>query len=469
MSSPGLPLSPIVNVTVTVSPALGVPPPLNQGLIIGNSAVIPNATRVAGPFQSAAALLTYGFTTSDPEYIAAQLYFSQSPPPQNLYVGLQDTTALTGGAVDAAGSGYVVGDTGTIAGGLSGHLATYKVLTLSGSGVATFAITFGGTGYTAAVGAATTATSGVGAGLTVTTTGDVGETGVIAVTACRAASSQWYACMVCGSATADHEAIALFVESEDATQPTFYFANTSDAAVLNLTTGNVASVLKAAGYSRTALSYSTTQGGTAPNNIYAAAAIMGVEMGLNTGLPGFYFNMMFKQLVGIISEPLTAAQVGSQSLGTGILGLNCNLYVGYVNQFTIYQTGITPSGVWIDQTLNRDILRLNIQFNVMNLLVGSLSVPQTDPGETQLIHAVNEACQGGVNSGYLAPGNYLGVVPVIDLQPGDPMPAGYISQAYPFSQQSPADKQARKAMPIITVVNEAGAVQSVVIGVYVNP
>src|SRR5580704_8644871 len=215
MSSPGLPLSPIVNVTVTVSPALGVPPPLNQGLIIGNSAVIPNATRVAGPFQSAAALLTYGFTTSDPEYIAAQLYFSQSPPPQNLYVGLQDTTALTGGAVDAAGSGYVVGDTGTIAGGLSGHLATYKVLTLSGSGVATFAITFGGTGYTAAVGAATTATSGVGAGLTVTTAGDVGETGVIAVTACRAASSQWYACMVCGSATADHEAIALFVESED--------------------------------------------------------------------------------------------------------------------------------------------------------------------------------------------------------------------------------------------------------------
>lgn len=68
-------------------------------------------------------------------------------------------------SVTAGGTGYVVGDTGLITTG--DGFATYTVLTLSGSGVLTFAITFGGSKYTVSAGNATSATSGVGTGFTV--------------------------------------------------------------------------------------------------------------------------------------------------------------------------------------------------------------------------------------------------------------------------------------------------------------
>jgi hypothetical protein len=260
--------------------------------------------------------------------------------------------------------------------------------------------------------------------------------------------------------TADHEAIAAYAES--VTPLTFYYGTTADAAVLNGSSGNLALVLKGDAYQHTAIIYSTTQSGAAPNNAYACAAIMGVEMALNDGLPNSYFTMWGKVLAGVLPEPLTQAQINI------INGNNCNVYVGYVNQYTLLQPGVTPSGIYIDQALFRSILQVNLQYNVMNLLVSTPSVPQTDPGEQQLIHVCNQACQQMVNIGYLAPGTYEGIQSVLSLDPGDPLPAGFLCQAYPFSTQSAANKAARQAMPIYIVINESGAVQSVTIGVIVN-
>ena len=467
-SSPALPLTPIVDVTVLAGPALGSPPTFNQGLIIGSSAVIPTVgTGVLRlrQYTSLAGMVTDGFTTSEPEYLAAQLYFSQTPSPEYVWIGRQNLTALANGALDAPGTGYAVGDVGTIAGGTAGKLATYEVLTITGGGgtgpVGTFAILTGGDGYTAAVGVATTATTGSGTGLTITTTGDVGESALSAFTACRNANSTWYAGMVCSTADADINAIAAYAEA--ATPQTFFYAVTSDANVLNGVTGNVAAVLKGDNYQHTALIYSTTQGGAASNNAYAEAAAMGLEMGLNTQLPNSYFTMWGKVLVGVTAEPITQAQINS------INGNNCNVYVGYVNQYTLFQPGITPSGVYIDQVLNRAILQANLQYGLMNLLVSVAAVPQTDPGEQQLIHVCNTVCQAAVETGYLAQnGTYEGVQPVINLYPGDPIPAGFVCQAYSFSTQSAANKDARQAMPIYIVINESGAVQSLTVGVLVN-
>jgi hypothetical protein len=468
MSSPNLPLSGIVSVSVYISPQSALPPAFNVGLIGGSSARIPSMganSRVVS-FTSLQAMLTYGFLNTDPEYLAAELYFSQSPAPLTVQIGRQDSTALIGGAVDAAGSGYAVGDTGTIAGGTSGKLATYQVLTLSGSGVATFKITSGGTGYTAAVGAATTATSGSGTGFTVTTTGDVGETPLIALQACRAASSLWYACMWTGAVTADAEAIVAYLQAT-AQPPSFYFHTTSDAAVLNGQTNNLGLYLGAAGYTRCLIDYATTQGGAAPNNAYACAAAMGVMMGLNTGLAGSYFTLKFKQLVGVIPEPLTSAQIAA------IEGSNVNLYLGYQGPYTILEQGTTPvTNTFADQILNQDMLTSAMQINVMNTLVGLGSVPQTDPGETQLIAAVNNACQAAVVRGWLAPGTWDGPQIVISstqaLYPGDAVPAGYKTMAPQYNTQSPANRAARQAMPIYCAITPAGAVHSLAIGVYVS-
>jgi hypothetical protein len=462
MSSPALPLTPIVNVSVLAGPALGTPPALNQGLIIGPSPRITHAVRLV-QYTGLVGMLTAGYQLTDPEYQAAVLYFDQSPTAQFLWVGLQDATSLktivphTG----SAGTNYVVGDIVTvIQGGASGGTAT--VSTIGGGGAVT-GLTVNladGTGYVVANGLATTTNSVAGSGLQVDITA-IGETPLVAFTNCRLANSTWYSGMVTSAVTADHEAIAAYAQA--ATPITFYYGTTGDAAVLNNTTNNLAAFLKAAAYSSTAIIYSTTQGGTAPSNIYAAAALMGSVMGQNTGLPNSYFTEWGKVLVGVLPEPLTQGQINV------INGNNCNVYVEYVNTYNILQPGVTPSGIFIDLILNRAILQLSIQFNVMNLLVSVPSVPQTDPGEQQLIHAVNQACNAAVISGYLATGGtYEGIQPIITLEPGSPLPAGYLAQAYPFSTQSAANHAARQAMPIYVVINEAGAVQSVVIGVLIN-
>ena len=467
MSSPALPLTPIVDVSLVAGPALGTPPALNQGAIIDTSAHIPTfggtGVQRIRQYASLAAMAADGFLTTDPEYVAAQLYFSQSPTPQYVWVGRQDLTALKTVVPHSgsAGTGYAVGDTvGVTQSGATGGVL--QVATIGTGGVVTGLTVVGpqdGTGYSVATGLSTTTLTGAGTGLEVDISA-VGETPLVAFTNCRLASPTWYAGVVPSAVTADHEAIAAYAEA--ATPITAYYGTTSDSAVLNNTSGNLAATLKASDYQHTAIIYSTTQNGAAPANVYAAAALLGSVMGQNTQLPNSYFTEWGKVLVGVVPEPLTQAQINA------INGNNCNVYVGYVNQYEILQPGITPSGVYIDQVINRAILQANLQFGIANLLVSVPSVPQTDAGEQQLIHACNTVCQAAVAVGYLAPGTYEGVQPVLDLDPGDPMPAGFLCQAYPFSTQSAAARAARQAMPIYIVVNEAGAVQSATIEVIVN-
>lgn len=74
--------------TVTVNlPAVGVvQQSFNVGLIIGISTIISSGARVA-TYSSLAEVLAAGFATNSPEYLAAQLYFSQSPQPTKLIIG----------------------------------------------------------------------------------------------------------------------------------------------------------------------------------------------------------------------------------------------------------------------------------------------------------------------------------------------------------------------------------------------
>jgi hypothetical protein len=76
------------------------------------------------------------------------------------------TASITAGH---AGTGYVVGDAGTISGG-TGVLATYRVLTVTAGAVTSFTITYAGTGYSVVAGAATVATSGTGTGFEISVT-----------------------------------------------------------------------------------------------------------------------------------------------------------------------------------------------------------------------------------------------------------------------------------------------------------
>lgn len=471
MATPAtLPLSEIVDVTVLIAPQAPAAPQFNQALIIGNSGVIPTsgANSRVRKYLTLAQMLTDGFSTSDPEYIAAQIYLSQVPAPQNgIWIGAQDpgglnTLNITSGG--HAGTGYQVGDILTVVqGGASG--GTLQVVTLGGSGaVATFVVLTAGTGYT--VGTALTTTGGHGTGLEVDIT-MVGESALLAAIACRTASLSWYLFMVTDAVDADHLALAGFAQT--ATPNTVYIFSTADANVLNNVTNNILQELKALNYNRVMGWYNTTQSGVFPNNIYAAAAVMGLAMGLNTGLANSYYTMALKQLVGITTEPLTPTQVGNPTSqgGGGILGNNGNLYLSYGSQFSVTNWGTMANGQFFDEIINLDMLVANIGINVMDLLISVPALPQTDVGETQLLQVVSAAAEQSRQIGFIAGGTWEGVQ-ILKLVQGDTLGNGYLAQAAPYSTQAPTDRAARKAMPIYLAIIEAGAVHFVTIGVYVQ-
>src|ERR1022692_4732714 len=88
------PLSNVIPVTVIFS-APGSPGlPFNQGLIVGNSGVISSVTQRVLKFTSLTGMLQANFNNSDPEYLAAETYFGQSPAPFVLWIGCQDLTAI---------------------------------------------------------------------------------------------------------------------------------------------------------------------------------------------------------------------------------------------------------------------------------------------------------------------------------------------------------------------------------------
>ena len=533
-----LPTSDFVQVSVSVAQRAIAAAGFNQGLMIGTTPVIGSY----GPgarlrqYTSLNEMLADGFTDTEPEYIAAELYLSQDSSPTSFWIGRQDLTAVQTAVpdgrtvndaamsssvnptyLDSATAVFSVGDVGlavrvvgagaagadlvttvasytsptevvltdaastTVTGAQAsigsvgndyapedkvtltsgGTNAILTVLTVGQSGVVlTLGTTVGnqGTGFTVSNGI-TTSTTGSGTGLLVNVTA-VGETALQAVEACALLNNnqQWYGVMVCEATDDDHIAIGAYSSANWETL--LYLGSTSTVAVVNGTPGNVALTMQAV-LDKAFLIYSTTQGGAFPNNIYAAAAVLGLFCGLNTGLAGSAFTLNLKQLVGIAAEQLTQNQY--DTLNNQFVN-SCADFGPYNNQLS---RSYLSSGDWFDQILFRAMLVNQIQVNLMNLLTEVPKVPQTNQGEHQLIAQVDAACANMVSIGYIAPGVWQGP-PILALATGDTMPAGFLNQAQPYAQQSAGDRAARKAMPIYCTILEAGAVQSVAVQVNVE-
>lgn len=83
-----LDLKTIVNVSVNLAARAAARKGFNVALIMGPSKVINEAERVR-IYTSLAAMVQDGFTQETPEYKAAQLYFSQSPTPVKVAIGVK--------------------------------------------------------------------------------------------------------------------------------------------------------------------------------------------------------------------------------------------------------------------------------------------------------------------------------------------------------------------------------------------
>ena len=464
------PMSIIAQVTVSASPVAPVQPTFNQGLIVGSSPRITQSKRLMQVLFAnwQTAMAAAGYLTTDPEYIAMGLYFSQRPNPNYGWVGLQDLTAVQTAIPHSgnAGTGYKVGDVVSVSQGspVTGSGLQLTVSTIGTNGVVTGLskiVGSQGTGYVLGTGLAATGGSGTGLEVDITV---LSETLLDAVTSCRAASFQWWGLTCIGASAADHEAIGAAVQTMS--PPAYYFGHTWDANVLTGAAGNVLSVLQTLGYGRMLMTYSTTQGGLYPNNAYMSSAVMGSAMGQNTGLANSYFTMANKSLVGVAVEPLTTAEVftiaGDPVAGT--LGNGGNVYISVGNSYQFYLQGAEPGGNFFDQTLNRDMLASFMQYNIFNLLADNPSIPRNNAGQTAFIDACNAACAESASIGYLAGGTWSGPT-VLNLNFGDPVPLGYLCQSQKYPTPKPAG---RAAMPVYACVTEAGSAQAVVVQVNVT-
>lgn len=487
-----LPLSDVVNVSVNVGPVNSVRTSFNLGLIVGQSTIISADERVK-TYAKTADMIADGWTGNEPEYLAAQIYFSQSPQPAKVAIGVQVAP----------------------------------------------------------------------------------ETAVAAVTACRNANAEWYACTVCGAVKADIQAIAAYVDSAD--PPSAYFYTTHDEDVLNGVSGNIMDLLQKNNVNRTLGQYSTdsvqTQGyetggagaatdihsGTdnefnialdgdaTPKNITltlsnctsgettaaeierqiqalggdvysnvkveysvdhyvitspsygdgsqvrvtaatendiseelkigaangavdtdgetiykeSVVAIMGYAMGANTQTANSAYTLDAKSEVGVSTEDLTNTQL------TKIKGYNGNAYVSRGSIYSLFENGTMADGTFFDELINLDMLSNNLQIAVLNMFTSNSKIPQDDTGMQMLVNALTTPLENAVNIGFVTPGIWNSE-PILTVKTGDMLSTGYKILFDSVSSQSQADRDARKAPPVYVLAKLAGAFHNAQIGVYIN-
>jgi len=480
MSTQPLPLSILCDVSVSVTPAGVSIPKFNQGLIVGNSGVIPSqgANSRCLLFPNLAAVATQGFALDSPEYIAASLYFGQnsSPvtPPQYLWIGCQDPTAVQTITIDSASAGtnWAENDIFLITQGGASY-GYGKVTGVSGGEVTSVQAISGqqGTGYAVANGLSTVAQSpSVGTGLEVNITA-IGETPLQAVTACRNAQPGWYAAMSTTATDADHLAITEYAQT--AVPAMQYIYGTTSLSALQGTTGNIFSLISAANYNRGHGAYTSTFGGLYPNNAYIAAAVEGVGMGLNTGSANSAFTLADKTLVGISPTNLKQAQINVPAGTPGVsLGNHGNTYNNYANDYQFYYQGVNGNGMLFSTVLGLDMLAADCQISVLNVLASLPSIPQTDGGQALILNACRAACSRSANRGFIAGGIWEGaainLLPSGGLTPGEALSNGFWVGSSSFSTQSSGDRALFQGMPVYIAVILAGSQQSFIIGVNVQ-
>lgn len=446
-----LSLNPVVDVIVHVSPLSAPRRAFDTGLIIGKETVIPVSERLR-LYDDIDQVAEDGFSLSSPEYLAAQIYFSQKPRPTKLMIGRRFLDGIATFEIVGAGSGYSVGNILSLT-TAEGTGATFKVTTVNVSGGVTgVTLLSGGNKYSVASSLPTTVVPSGGTGCTISILSLENEPAATAVRGCREKNNEWYIVNYLGATKAEVLAIAAYVET--ATPTTTQFFTTKDADVPLGLEGNIFDTLKGLKYSRTLGQYST-------KNDYAVTAIQGFAMRNNTGLANSCYTLKFKQEVGVEVDDLSATQV------LNIENNNGNVYINRGTYYDMFEQGVMSNGQFFDEVLNLDMLSNRIQLNVMDKLYQAPKVPQTEAGVTQLVDACNEACRRSVIQGFLAPGKWTGQ-PLLNLNTGDLLANGYLVQSEPINSQDQADREARKAPPIYVAIKEAGAIHSVTIGVYVN-
>ena len=278
------------------------------------------------------------------------------------------------------------------------------------------------------------------------------ETPVQAVQACRTANEEWYGC--CFATDTDDSKIAVVAAAVEAfSVPTVFFFQTNDEKCLQASQENILKTLQTANYKRTCGNYSTQK--------YMVAALLGVFCGLNSMQANSAYTMAFKTLVGFNSESVDNVQYEN------LQSYNGNTYIQVGRNYSLYLPGIMADGTHIDEVFLLDAARFLIQENTVAGLVSRRLVPQTESGLNTIITFIMNGCEALAQMGVISTGIWTGDN-IKDLETGDSIPGGYMIMADAIADQSAADREKRVTPPIYVCLKGSGAIEHVVIRVFVN-
>lgn len=497
-----LPVSKLIQVGVTITPAAAQGPSLNSLMIMGDSTVIDVLTR----YRQYLTLneVANDFGTTAPEYLAAEVYFGQNPQPSLLYIGRWAKTATNGrlycGALSAAQQ--MIGNWTTITAGsfeISINNAAHSITGLNFSaqtnlnGVAAiiqtalaaivtgttcvwnatyerFELASGTTGPASLLSFLSSAGTGTDISALMegqttaqgayTVAGITAETAIAAVQAIESVFANWYGLTVAAGtnntdiADSDHLAIAAYIEG-DGNRHLYGLTTSEGAAIVSGDTTSIGAQLKALGYNRTFYQWSS-------ENPYAVCSLFGLGVTVNFNASNSTITFMWKQEPDIVAENLNANQAAALDAN------NYNYFANFANGSAITVNGTVASGHFIDEIWNADWFGSTIQTAVWNLLFTTATkIPQTDAGMHLIAATIKSVCIAAVNNGFLGPGtwNSSGFGQISE---GDFLPDGYYIYTPPISSQDQADRAARKSVAFQVAAKEAGAVHDVQISVVVN-
>lgn len=487
----GLSVSDVVNVQVLLSPQAAQQRNFGSLLLLGDSDVIDVFQRYRLYTSLSGVAADFGSTA--PEYLAATLFFSQSPQPQQLYVGRWAATNTHGtlrGAVLTAAQQAISNFNSIVNGGVNFTVdgvaknltglnfstqtnlnGVASVIQSAFAGSATvvwdsnnqqFVVKSSSTGNVSQVSFAT-----AGAGVDVSgllglqaTQGGWSVQGINAetiescVTTFLNLTNAWYGLAHATTAViADADIINVAALIQGATLSHVYAVTTQEQAAYNpSSTTDLAFLLQ---QSRTFCQYSST-------SPYAAVSAFGRAFTVNFNASNSTLTLKFKQEPSVLPETLTETQAAA------LAAKNCNVYVNYNNSTAILQQGTMSNGTFFDVIHGTDWLQNQMQTDIYNALYTSpTKIPQTDAGVAQLAAIVNQDCQLAVTNGLIAPGTWNGP-PVGALVTGQFLSTGFYVFQPTIASQPQTQRAARQAPTIQCAIKLAGAVHFANVIISVN-
>ena len=248
-----------------------------------------------------------------------------------------------------------------------------------------------------------------------------------------------------------------------ASQMMFFYCS---SVIANLQPGSILDLVRTAGNFRTRCFYFGGDLAGGQTQIFAAA-YAGRGMSINFAGANTVLSMQLQTLATINPD-----QTVSQTNLLAAKAAGVDVYVSISGVPCIMSSG---TNLFYDQVYCRTWIAFQLSVNGFNYLKNAAAVPgkipQTEAGMTGLKDAYIQAFNQGITNGYMAPGTWT-----LPFSFGDPesfstniTSHGYYIISQPINKQNPGLRSQRVAPLVQAAIQEAGALNSSSVIVYVNP